>query len=242
MTNKRLQELVKKIRVAGNKDTFNQNSNKNPFFSGDDLAMKVRMKTQKSHDSDYKDGYETFGKDKDEDDFHLGYNDRSYRRNEFNDEDDIDDIDADAGWAFMRDLDDEFDDDEFDADDDDYINDVSDIMNAGDDDAGGESEEGDDEFDGDEESDDSDKNYAGNIRAIKGAYLVRKVEEPDETYTEVWMYSVGKRYADEANIRKNILAGTDIDPTKNFSEDGTQESVITTIGNVQYLAITGLPN
>jgi|AntRauTorcE11897_2_1112592.scaffolds.fasta_scaffold00078_95 hypothetical protein len=161
--------------------------------------------------------------DDDDDDLYLSTNDRSYRKREFNQEDDIDDIDGDADWEFMRSLG-EDDDDMFDDEDDDEMSDLDDGEEIDPDSGAGSSR------------------YDGVVRAVKGAYLVSKKQQPDDTYTEVWVYNTGKDYKSEAEIRKSILAGTDIDPTKNFSEDGDQEAVIDSIGNVQYITVTGLPD
>ena len=161
----------------------------------------------------------------DDDDLYLSPNDRSYRRNEFNQERDIEDLDFDAEWDFMRSLED---DDEFVDEDDEPFDD----------------EELDDEQMEDEPFDEPEEEsrYEGVVRPVKGAYLVSKKQQPDDTYTEVWVYNTGKDYKSEANIRKAILAGTDIDPLKNFSEDGSQECVIDSLGNIQYITLTGLPD
>ena len=45
----------------------------------------------------------------------------------------------------------------------------------------------------------------------------------------------------ELTVRRNILAGTDIEPKKTKSEDGQQSYTLTTMGNAQMLNITGLP-
>jgi len=196
--------------------------------------------------------------------------DPNYKRNEFNDELDILDIDMDAGDEFMAALrasnidNDEFDDfeddddgehvkvfaeyepdeDDGDEDDDEFPDDDFDrLLNSGQDDAGAGMEDEpqpDDEEPDDEEE--SESKYDGIVRAVKGAYLVSKKQQPDETYTEVWMYNVGKKFDDEANIRKSILSYTDIDPARNFSEDGSQEAIIKTVGNVQFITVTGLPD
>ena len=159
----------------------------------------------RSSNFDYRDEF-----DDDEDDLFLNTKDRSYKQNEFDQERDIDDFEADAGWEFMRDLADMHEDDE-ELEPEDSFN-----HEAGD--------------------------YEGVVRSVKGAYLVSKKQQPDNTYTEVWIYNVGDKFDDEANIRNAILSATDIDPKKNFSEDGSQEAVLKTIGNVQYLTITGMPD
>jgi hypothetical protein len=209
----------------------------------------------------------------------LPHKNKSYKRNEYNQDSDIDDIDLDVGDEFMRNLDsddDYYDDDYYDDDyyDDDYYDDDP-MFDEDYDEYDGEFDDDDltddefdrllnsddedptDEFSDDEESDDeesdefsdldpeeadNDGKYQGVIRSVKGAYLITKLQQADETYTEIWMYNVGKNFDDEANIRKSILSSTDIDPTKSFSEDGSQEAIIKTVGNVQFLTITGLPD
>jgi len=205
------------------------------------------------------------------DDLYLTRRNRSYDRNEFNDDGDVDDFDAETGWAFMRQLANDTDDEnEMDPDDDDFM------LNYGgekigeddfdpDDGGDGISDMGNDDemhgVDGEDEDEDEDEvkgfddddemgsmaepepdKYEGIVRSIRGAYLVSKKRQPDETYTEVWIYNVGGQFEDESNIRRGILAGTDIDPTKSFSEDGSQEAVIKTVGNVQFLTLVGLPD
>ena len=202
-----------------------------------------------------------------EDDLYKSTKDHSYERNEFNDDGDIDDFDADAGWAFMRKL--NADAGKMDPDDDDYeINygngemgevgriDVFDHEKGDDVDKMNQEEMDQDGIDQDNmdpddienppedepEKEPAESKFDGIVRSIKGAQLVSKKQQPDETFTEVWIYNVGKKFSDEAGIRKGILSGTDIDPTKNFSEDGAQEAVISSVGNVQYLTLTGIPD
>lgn len=89
---------------------------------------------------------------------------------------------------------------------------------------------------------DGDENFQGNIRTVAGADLVYKRKDEDGNYEELWIYNVGKDIKKETQIRRAILAGTDIVPNQRESEDGTQRSETYTVGNVQYLKITGLPN
>ena len=172
--------------------------------------------------------------DNDKDDLYLTGKDRSYKQNEFNHPDDINDIDVDAGWAFMRSLSDLHDEDPT-MNDEDLVGDPDEIDVKG----GGDSESDEDNIDSEDNISKSGK-YEGVVRAVKGAYLVSKKKTPDDTYTEVWLYNIGKKFEIESNIRKTILSGTDIDPIKNFSEDGSQEAVLKTVGNVQFLTLTGL--
>lgn len=95
---------------------------------------------------------------------------------------------------------------------------------------------------GEEEEQEQDPDFQGVIRTVTGACLVFKRKGEEGTYDELWMYNVGKNMRTEAKIRRSILSGTDIDIQDVSSEDGTQKCVTSTIGNVQYLKITGLPN
>ena len=88
----------------------------------------------------------------------------------------------------------------------------------------------------------TDDNYQGNIRTVAGADLVYKRKTEDGNFEELWIYTVGNDIRKETQIRKAILAGTDIVPSQRESEDGEQRSETTTLGNVQYLKINGIPN
>lgn len=107
---------------------------------------------------------------------------------------------------------------------------------------GDESAEGDELLDGEQSEEEIDPDYQGIIRTVKGAYLVYKRKQPDDTFEELWIYNVGKDLKQETQTRRAVLAGTDIDPTTNQSEDGDQSVESTTLGNVQYLLIQNLEN
>lgn len=87
-----------------------------------------------------------------------------------------------------------------------------------------------------------DPNKQGLIRTVKGAKLVYKRQTDDGTFEELWIYNIGNINRDEYEIRKDILAGTDIPLNKVISDDGTQEYELWTIGNAQIIKISGLPN
>lgn len=87
-----------------------------------------------------------------------------------------------------------------------------------------------------------DPNRQGEIRTVPGAHLVYKRQADDGTFEELWVYKQGEKFQDEIDIRRDVLAGTDIPITKTSSEDGTQESETWSVGNVQLLSIKGLPN
>lgn len=164
----------------------------------------------------------------------------------------IDDILADMGYG---------DDSEFDFEDVDAEPEGQDDDEFGEfdfDSEQGEEEEGEDFFDepqlvgdeaaGDDEApegfgmEEEDPNFQGNIRTVAGADLVYKRKVEDGNYEELWIYNVGTDIKKETQIRRAILAGTDIVPSQRESEDGTQRSETFTVGNVQYLKISGLPN
>jgi len=197
----------------------------------------------------------------------LRYSDPNYYRNEFNQSDDeyddLGDIDTDADFLYSlmqpdeEDFDDELD-NVFDQGVDDDFDNYFDL-----DDEEGEFEEGEDDLDGDPDDeldmgeedeedfdddldDDLDESdvpqYDGIVRSVKGAYLVSRKQQPDQTFTEVWIYNTDRKYENEANTRKAILAGTDIDPKTSVSEDKSQKAIYKSIGNVQFLTIVGLPN
>ena len=91
----------------------------------------------------------------------------------------------------------------------------------------------------DKASEDPDKQ--GVIRTVKGAHLVYKRQTEDGTYEELWIYNSGTM-RDELDVRKAILAGTDIPTDKTSSPDGSQEYEIWSSGNAEILQIKGLPN
>jgi len=81
----------------------------------------------------------------------------------------------------------------------------------------------------------------GVIRVIKNAHMIYKRQNEEGTFDELWIYNIQNKMQDELEIRRDILAGTDIPPRRQSSEDGKQSYRLTTIGNAQYLEITGLP-
>lgn len=89
---------------------------------------------------------------------------------------------------------------------------------------------------GEEESD-----FQGNIRTVRGANLVFKRKTEDGNFEELWVYNVGNDMRRETQIRRAILSGTDIDPTSQASKEGEQYAETSSLGNVQFLHIVGLP-
>jgi hypothetical protein len=87
-----------------------------------------------------------------------------------------------------------------------------------------------------------DPNFQGIIRTVKGANLVYKRQMPDNTFTELWIANVGNDMKSESSTKRAILAGTDVDPQSQQSTDGKQNMELYTIGNVQFVELTGLPS
>lgn len=85
-----------------------------------------------------------------------------------------------------------------------------------------------------------DPNRQGVIRVIDNAHLVYKRKDEQGQFEELWIYHVGGALKDELEIRRDILAGTDIPPGRTKSEDGFQHFSLWSVGNVQFLRITGL--
>lgn len=85
-----------------------------------------------------------------------------------------------------------------------------------------------------------DPNRAGVIRTVKGAHLVYKREQEDGTYEEMWIFNSGE-FKKDMNVKKAILAGTDIPVNATASADGAQEMSMWSAGNADIILIKGLP-
>lgn len=89
------------------------------------------------------------------------------------------------------------------------------------------------------EPEDLDK--AGLIRTVPKARMVYKRSQPDGTFSELWLYAA-KNIKDTMVVRNNILSGTDIEPSKLASDDGSQTFKVWAVGDIELLSINGLPN
>lgn len=98
---------------------------------------------------------------------------------------------------------------------------------------------GEEPMDGQEEEP-TDPDRAGLIRYVKGAHLVYKREQDDGTYEEMWIYNSGE-FKKDIEVKKAILAGTDIPPNATQSPDGAQTVKMWSAGNADIVHITGLP-
>lgn len=88
-----------------------------------------------------------------------------------------------------------------------------------------------------------DPDKQGLIRTVKGAHLVYKRKNEEGSYDELWVFGVENNdIRDSLEVRRAIIAGTDIPPRALKSEDGRQSYTLTTLGNGQLLHIKGLPN
>lgn len=97
-------------------------------------------------------------------------------------------------------------------------------------------------LEGESDQPEQDPDKMGDIRTVKGAHLVFKRQNSDGTFTELWMYNIGKHVDDAIAVKRAILAGTDIKDGKLRSEDGKQMYQLSTLGNAQLLSIDGLSN
>ena len=108
----------------------------------------------------------------------------------------------------------------------------------------------DDEVDDSFEEEPEDPDRQGLIRTVDNAHLIYKRKSEDGTFEELWIYNIGvdfgpdtkTPFADEMEVRNDILASTDIDNNDTESEDRTQSYTLTTMGNAQFMHVTGLPN
>lgn len=94
----------------------------------------------------------------------------------------------------------------------------------------------------DDVGDPVDLNRAGIIRTVDNAHLIYKRRDEEGKFEELWVYNTNGKLGDELDIRRDILAGTDIEPKKTQSPDGSQKYTLTTLGNAQFVHVTGLPN
>lgn len=102
-------------------------------------------------------------------------------------------------------------------------------------------EDADDIANNDPDAPQDNQDFQGEIRTVRGANLVFKRKMDDGNFEELWIYNVGNDIKRETQVRRAILAGTDVDPGAQESKDGSQRADTTTAGNVQFLHIVGLP-
>lgn len=86
-----------------------------------------------------------------------------------------------------------------------------------------------------------DPDRVGLIRTVPGAHLVYKRESPDGGFEELWAYNITDLRQNQ-ETKHQILAGTDIPRNRSRSPDGAQSYEVWAAGNVEMLAIRGLPN
>lgn len=111
------------------------------------------------------------------------------------------------------------------------------------DDQYGEAEpDGENEFADDVEQEWDDPNLQGVIRTVPNSHLIYKRQQEDGTFNELWQYNIGDDFRKELEVRRSILAGTDIPPNKMSSPDNTQSFELWTAGNAQVMHVRGLPN
>ena len=87
---------------------------------------------------------------------------------------------------------------------------------------------------------------SGIIRRVKGAHLVFKRKNDSGGFDELWMFSYKSAFSNgnlkkTVEVKRAILAGTDIPVRDNVSQDGKQHAEQIIIGDACFLKITGLP-
>ena len=85
-------------------------------------------------------------------------------------------------------------------------------------------------------------NRQGTIRRVENAHLVFKRQTDSGDFEELWVFKQGKDEKDAFEIRKDIIAGTDIPENKTISDDKKQKLESWSSGNIQMIYISGLPN
>jgi len=84
-------------------------------------------------------------------------------------------------------------------------------------------------------------NRRGVIRRVEGAHMVYKRRNESGTFDELWIYNTSDNMTDALDIKRDILAATDIPPRQTTSEDGSQRYKMYTMGDVQFMEINNLP-
>ena len=78
------------------------------------------------------------------------------------------------------------------------------------------------------------------VNKIKCAHIL--VKKQSEALAIQERLKQGEKFYDELDVRRDILAGTDIPVNKTKSDDGSQSTDSWNVGNIQYIEIKGLPN
>lgn len=87
-----------------------------------------------------------------------------------------------------------------------------------------------------------DPDRQGDIRFVKDAHLVYKREQDDGSFEELWIFNIGTDATRRSDfIIRDILKGTDIPENEISSDDGSQDYIAWSVGNVQLIKVRGLP-
>ena len=81
----------------------------------------------------------------------------------------------------------------------------------------------------------------GIVRRIENAHLVYKRMNSSGMFDELWIFNISDEMSNALEIKRAILAGTDIPFRQTTSPDGTQSYKMTTLGDVQFIEINNLP-
>ena len=177
--------------------------------------------------------------DRSSDELNLDVDDNQDEDQDSNREDDTDTSDNDSDELNL-----DVDDSNTDEDQDDNQGESDDGENLDDDPDDSNNEDQDDELNLDVTDDNQqtqDPNKQGLIRTVPKAHLVYKREVEDGAFEELWLYNV-TTLRDELSVRRAILAGTDIPPSRMQSPDGSQTYTMWSAGNAELVLVSGLPN
>lgn len=100
---------------------------------------------------------------------------------------------------------------------------------------------GDAELEDDEWALKNDPKRRGIVRRVEKAHLVYKRMNDTGTFDELWIFNTTDNMTDALEVKRNILAATDIPPRQTTSEDGIQKYSMYTLGDVQFMEINNLP-
>lgn len=93
-----------------------------------------------------------------------------------------------------------------------------------------------------DKEDKSDIDRQGNVKYVQDAHLVTRHQVEDGTYEELWIFNNDRNnHRRSDKIIRDIIKDTDIPENEISSEDGSQNYIIWSVGNIQMVKVTGLP-
>lgn len=99
-----------------------------------------------------------------------------------------------------------------------------------------------DQEDSRDDTSNDDPDRQGAIRTVEGAHLVYKRQSEDGTYEELWIYRENDDFHNEIEIKRAIVAGTDIEVDDIKDEESEQKVEMWAAGNIQMIKLSNLQN